>query len=1394
MAREHGTPQAPQLVRVLRAVSQPLLDSLSQLAKPVEQVPSWQVPELQDSLALRRSQVTPQEPQLALELMLVSHPLASVPSQLENPALQLRVEQVPEAQVALALERLQVVPHAPQLVSVVVGVSHPLASLPSQLDQPGLQLRMLHEPEPQVAVALVREQVVPHAPQLVRVVSATSHPLLRFPSQLSNPLSQLTSSQVPVLHDSLAPARLHAAPQAPQLARVVVGVSQPLLSMPSQLAQPALHDEMEQMPLPQLAVALARLHGVPQVPQSLSVRMLVSHPLVTLPSQSLNPALQVAISQVPVEHTPMPEAGVHVTPQTPQLKLVVSGVSHPLARLPSQLDQPALQLSSWQLPVEQLAAPLAKEQVVPQVPQLVRVVVGVSQPLPESASQLAKPVLQLVIWHEPVWQLSLALARSHDTPQAPQLVSELSGVSQPLASTPSQLANPASQPAVWQVPLAQVSAALARAHSMLHSPQSVSVRRLVSQPLLSMPSQLDHPALQLRMPQVPEPQVALALAREQVVPQVPQLARVVVGVSQPLAVLLSQFSKPVSQPTNWQVPVAQVSPAPGRLQVTPQAPQLARVVVGVSQPLLSMPSQLDHPALQELMAQIPLEQLADALAREQVVPQVPQSVRVRMLVSHPLRSLSSQSSNPAAQVATRQTPVEHSPTPELGVQATPQAPQLKLVLSGVSHPLAALPSQFDQPALQVSSSQVPVEQLAAALARLQEVPQVPQLARVVVGVSQPLPRSPSQSAEPVLQEIVSHVPDAQDSLAFGRSQVTPQAPQLVRLVSGVSQPLASTPSQLENPALQLVVVHVPDVQVAAPLARLHGVPQDPQSLRVVMGVSQPLASMPSQLENPGLQLRILHAPEPQVAVALAREHVVPQAPQLARFVSAVSHPLDVRLSQSSKPGLQLTNSHTPVLHDSLAPGRSQSAPHAPQFERVVVGVSQPLLSMPSQLAQPVLQDEIAQNPPEHVAAALAREHGVPHEAQSVKVRILVSQPVASLSSQSSKPAAQVVTRHDPVEHSPAPEDGAHATPQAPQLALVLRGVSQPLAALPSQSDQPGLQLRSSQVPVEQLEAALARLQEVPHAPQLARVVIGVSQPLESSESQSEKPALQLVISHAPVSQLSDALARSHRTPHAPQLVRVVSAVSQPLTSTPSQLAKPASQPAVWHDPVAQVSGPLAREHSRLHSPQSVTVRRLVSQPLAARPSQSSKPLRQLETVHTPVVQSPRPLVGAQATPQPPQLVLVVVGVSQPLAALPSQSDQPVLQLAMPQVPPSQSPTAFAGAHATPHAPQLASVSSEVSQPLESNPSQSSKLASHVSTRQLPAAQTSELFARLHVAPQVPQSVNVSSGVSQPLASSPSQSPQPDRQEATSHRPAAHLGTACGRMHATAQSPQWAMSV
>ena len=143
----------------------------------------------------------------------------------------------------------------------------------------------------------------------------------------------------------------------------------------------------------------------------------------------------------------------------------------------------------------------------------------------------------------------------------------------------------------------------------------------------------------------------------------------------------------------------------------------------------------------------------------------------------------------------------------------------------------------------------------------------------------------------------------------------------------------------------------------------------------------------------------------------------------------------------------------PVEHAAVACGSEQVRPHIPQLVADVLRlVSQPLAAFASQLPKPALHAATAHAPLVHAGVALGSEHARPHAPQWLTaLRVLVSQPLATFMSQSPKPAAQVMAQR-PAVQAAVPLAVLHALPHAPQwLALVLRLVSQPLAALPSQS-------------------------------------------------------------------------------------------------------------------------------------------------------------------------------------------------------------------------------------------------------------------------------------------------------------------------------------------------------
>lgn len=91
-----------------------------------------------------------------------------------------------------------------------------------------------------------------------------------------------------------------------------------------------------------------------------------------------------------------------------------------------------------------------------------------------------------------------------------------------------------------------------------------------------------------------------------------------------------------------QEPVEQVGVALAREHVVPQLEQFARVASEISQPLVSSRSQFAKLALHDAIAQEPVPQVAVAFAREHAVPHVLQLVRLSSETSQPFASIASQ--------------------------------------------------------------------------------------------------------------------------------------------------------------------------------------------------------------------------------------------------------------------------------------------------------------------------------------------------------------------------------------------------------------------------------------------------------------------------------------------------------------------------------------------------------------------------------------------------------------------------------------------------------------------------------------------------------------------------------------------------------------------------------
>jgi hypothetical protein len=377
------------------------------------------------------------------------------------------------------------------------------------------------------------------------------------------------------------------------------------------------------------------------------VRMFVSQPLAALPSQLPQPELQLMV-HAPSVQPGVPLVPLHAVPHPPQcVVLVCVFVSQPLAVLPSQLPQPELQLMVH-APAVHPGVPLVPLQTVPHAPQWVALVcVFVSQPSFLLPLQSPKPVLQFGA-HAPAVQGFVPLAAMHWAPHPPQLLVVVRLVSQPLVEMPSQFPQPELHALIWHDPVAQVAVAFVRLQAVPHEPQFVSVVRLASQPLFLLPSQSPKPGLQTGA-HAPPVQAVGPFALVQLAPHAPQLLVVVRLASQPLALFPSQLPKPELHAPMLQVPVVHEAAALANEQTDPQLPQLISVVRLVSQPSFLLPLQSPKPGLQTGEQELFL-QLVVPFAFVHVVPHAPQwSLFDLVSTSQPLLGFPSQLPKPELQ-------------------------------------------------------------------------------------------------------------------------------------------------------------------------------------------------------------------------------------------------------------------------------------------------------------------------------------------------------------------------------------------------------------------------------------------------------------------------------------------------------------------------------------------------------------------------------------------------------------------------------------------------------------------------------------------------------------------------------------------------------------------------
>jgi hypothetical protein len=511
-----------------------------------------------------------------------------------------------------------------------------------------------------------------------------------------------------------------------------------------------------------------------------------------------------------------------------------------------------------------------------------------------------------------------------------------------------------------------------------------------------------------------------------------------------------------------------------------------------------------------------------------------------------------------------QAPAVHAAVAFASEHTCPHVPQFDaLVCTLTSHPSATLALQFAKPALH-EMLQLPVTHTGLALASGgHTVEQLPQWLGSFVGFTQLPPHM--VSGDPHVGE---QVPLAQTVPA---PHACPHVPQLALLLFALtSQPSALLPLQSRKPAVQAPIAQCIAVQAAPALAKLHALPHAPQLVTEVIAVSQPLAGLPSQSAKPAAQRRP-QVDALQVAVLFGPlGHTVPHPPHepgsLVRSRQMPKHAVS--------PGRHVAT-HDP--DEQICPA-GHELPQLPQLAlSACVLISQPSAALPLQSANPKVHVPSAQWPAVHEAEALAKVHTLPHAAQLPTVERSVSQPFIGLPSQSPKPAAQLRPQWPAVHTAVLFDPLGHTVPHAPHAAGSLVRSWQS----PEQLVRPARQVAVHPPDEHTCPAG----HTVPHAPQLALSVwVFTSQPSLGAPLQSTKP-----VSHAPIAQWpavhkSAAWAKLQTLPHAPQLAAVFSAVSQPLVGSPSQSPKPAVQVSAQCPPAhaGTLFGPLG--HTLLHEP------------------------------------------------------------------------------------------------------------------------------------------------------------------------------------------------------------------
>ena len=169
------------------------------------------------------------------------------------------------------------------------------------------------------------------------------------------------------------------------------------------------------------------------------------------------------------------------------------------------------------------------------------------------------------------------------------------------------------------------------------------------------------------------------------------------------------------------------------------------------------------------------------------------------------------------------------------------------------------------------------------------------------------------------------------------------------------------------------------------------------------------------------------------------------------------------------PCAQLATSQVPVAQVAVAWDRAHVLLHLPQLVVVLRRVSQPVSEMPSQSPQPASTQQQRQGLREgtrsnkkQMSTHIAKSHIQPAgQLDNKSTPPSCPFPSHPTSQAQPAPAAQLATSQVPVAQVPVAWDRAHVLLHLPQLEVVLRRVSQPLAGLLSQSPQPAASMKKT---------------------------------------------------------------------------------------------------------------------------------------------------------------------------------------------------------------------------------------------------------------------------------------------------------------------------------------------